>query len=68
MDNFEAFNGKATFPAYTVAELEAFILAGRDGDGKMTAEVARRAKVAAGDMTLATGGERIRYAKTGQAR
>jgi hypothetical protein len=57
MDNFEAFN-TAPYSAYTTAELNARIAQGGAPE-KMIGEVARRAAVAAGDMTVATPGERI---------
>ena len=59
MDGYETFNGKGMYKGYTVKELQAFVAEGRDTEGKMTREIERRAKVAAGDMSAATGGERI---------
>lgn len=63
MDNFETFN-TAPYPAYTTAQLEAAIAEGR-GNEKMVGEVARRAKVAAGDYSVATPGERLRAVRAG---
>ncbi len=59
MDN--AFATKP-FGSYTVSNLEAFIAEGRDTEGKMAAEVARRAKVKAGDVSVMTPAERLRFA------
>ena len=59
MDN--AFSGRA-FPGFTTAHLVAKIAAG-EGTEKMVAEVARRAAVAAGDVSKMTNGERLRFAK-----
>ena len=47
------------YPAYTLAYLKQAIEEGR-GNPKMVAEVARREAVAAGDMSKATPGERLR--------
>lgn len=58
MDNFSTFN-TAPYPAYTTAQLQAAVDAGR-GNEKMVGEIARRAKVAAGDLSVATPGERLR--------
>ncbi len=63
MDNFEVWNGKATYPGYLTSELEAAIAAGQDITGKMALEVSRRAKVAAGDTSVMTGAERLRHAR-----
>lgn len=49
----------AAYPSYTTKELLAFISAGR-GNEKMVAEVARRDRVAAGDVSVMTSAERLR--------
>ena len=59
MDNFEAFNGNAAFPGYTLAELRKMVAEGSTNP-KMIAEIARREAVAAGDLSRATPGERLR--------
>ena len=59
MDGYETFNGKGMYKGYTVKELQACVADGRDTEGKMAKEIERRAKVASGDMSVATGGERI---------
>lgn len=61
MDGFKTFN-TAAFPAYTLAELER-IVDGNGGTDAMVAEIERRRAVAAGDMTRATPGERLRAAR-----
>jgi len=63
MDGFEVFNGKATYPGYTTAQLNTAINSGLDATGRMAVEVEHRAKVAAGDMSVATGAERLKLAK-----
>lgn len=55
MDN--AFN--RPFSGYTLKDLQAAVAAGR-GTAAMTAEVARREAVAAGDYSKMTSGERLR--------
>lgn len=52
----------APYQAYTTAELEAKLAAGTV-NAKMSAEVARRHAVAAGDMTNSTAGERLDAAR-----
>lgn len=49
------------FPSYTAKELEGFIAAGRDAEGRMAAEVARRQKVEAGDFSVMFPSERLRF-------
>lgn len=63
MDNFSLFN-TAAYPAYTTAQLQAAVAEGR-GNAKMEGEIARRAKVAAGDFSVATPGERLRAVRAG---
>ena len=53
----------AKYPAYTTAELEISIANGRDEFGFMRAEIDRRAKRDAGDVSVMTDGERLRYAR-----
>jgi hypothetical protein len=57
----------AAYPAYTTAELQATIAAGR-GNPSMEAEVARRILVEAGVTSAMTDGERLRFVNTGSAR
>ena len=63
MDNFETFN-TAPYTAYTTSQLQAAVSEGR-GNEKMVNEIARRAKVAAGDYSVATPGERLRAVRAG---
>ena len=63
MDNFAAFN-TAPYTAYTTAQLNAAVAEGR-GNEKMVGEIARRAKVAEGDLSVATPGERLRAVRAG---
>ena len=63
MDNYAAFN-TAPYAAYTTAQLAAAVSEGR-GTDKMVGEIARRAKVAAGDYSVATPGERLRAVRAG---
>jgi hypothetical protein len=58
MDNFKTFNS-APYPGYTSAELIDAAFLSPFG-AEMRAEVARREKVAAGDLSVATAGERLR--------
>jgi hypothetical protein len=58
MDGYATFN-TAPYAAYTTAELNAAVAAGR-GTEKMIGEIERRAKVAAGDESVMTPGERLR--------
>jgi hypothetical protein len=51
----------AKFPTYTTKQLTAFIAEGRDLSGSMANEITRRAKVADGDFSVMTPGERLRY-------
>lgn len=62
----------AAYPGYTTAQLRAFI-ADPDGGSQennkaiadaMTAEVLRRDRVAAGDVSVMTNGERLRHVKS----
>lgn len=54
------------FPSATTAELQAAIdKAGNNPDPRMVVEVERRKKVAAGDTTLMTPGERLRHIRNG---
>ncbi|TIW56699.1 MAG: hypothetical protein E5V54_11310 [Mesorhizobium sp.] len=65
MDN--AFK-TAPFAAYTTKQLQIAIVAGSQASDRMHAEIARRARVEAGDVEVMTPGERLRFAKTGKAR
>lgn len=58
----------AKYPAYTTDELKAFLAEGRDGEGHMAAEIDRRERVAAGDVSVMTDGERLRFARKGGAK
>lgn len=66
----------APFPGSTTARLREVIEIARvdptawpaDMVERMKAEVARRDRVDAGDKTVMTDGERLRFAKTGKAR
>lgn len=51
----------ARYPGHSTDELKAAIEAGRDENGWMAEEIARREKVAAGDVSVMTPGERLRY-------
>ncbi len=51
------------YPGFTIAELQAFIEQGRPNAAAMQAEIERRGKVAAGDTSVMTDGERLRYAR-----
>ena len=53
----------APFAAYTSAELQAAINRGEDPRLAMRFEIARREKVAAGDVSVMTPGERLRHAR-----
>lgn len=53
----------AAYPGYTLAELVAFVVEGRDTTGKMLAEIARRERVAKGDVSAMTPGERLRASR-----
>lgn len=56
------------YPAYTTPQLMVAIKSGQGNDA-MVAEVERRQKVAAGDWSVMTDGERLRYAQsTGRTR
>lgn len=61
MDGYKTFN-TAPYAAYTTKHLEVAIAEGR-GNETMISEVARRAAVAAGDLSVATPGERLRAAR-----
>lgn len=63
MDNYTTFN-TAPYTAYTTAQLNAAVAEGR-GNEKMVGEIARRTKVAEGDFTVATPGERLRAIRAG---
>jgi len=60
----------AAFPGYTTDELKAF-LAGNplpSAVENMKAEIERRERAAAGDTSVMTDGERLRFVRTGKAR
>lgn len=59
----------AAYPSYTTDELRGFIAAVAHGPAteRMVAEIARREAVAAGDMSRATPGERLRAIREAQA-
>lgn len=65
MDNYSAFN-TAPYTAYTTTQLNGFVDAGR-GNDVMVAEIARRAKRDAGDVSVMTPGERLRRARAASA-
>ncbi len=50
----------AAYPAYTTAQLQAAIEAGRGTDA-MVSEIARRAARDAGDVSVMTAAERLRF-------
>ncbi len=54
----------AAYPAYTTAELKAAIAGGSANSEKMVAEINRRAKRDAGDVSVMTDGERLRHVRT----
>jgi hypothetical protein len=56
----------APYPSYTLMELQAFVAAGR-GNDVMVAEIERRGKVGAGDRSVMTPGERLRFARINAA-
>ena len=56
----------APYPGHTLMELQGFVAAGRGNDA-MVAEIARRGKVRAGDRSVMTAGERLRWAKVNAA-
>lgn len=64
MDN--AFK-TAPYPGYTTDELR-HMLRTRPGCGPIMDEIYRREKVLAGDMSVMTAGERLRFVQTGKAR
>lgn len=51
----------AKYPAYTTADLEAFIEAGAHGAEAMRAEINRRERAKNGDRSVMTPGEKLRY-------
>lgn len=54
----------APFPAYTTAQLTEWAPSRPEGVRRqMEAEIARRAKVAAGDWSVMTAGERLRHVR-----
>lgn len=55
------------YPAYTTPELESFVAEGRPPEiaDAMRAEIARRAAVAAGDVSVMTPSERLRHFRSG---
>jgi hypothetical protein len=63
----------AKYPAYTTAELSRWVADHTAGKSLLAAnqyhdvcgEITRRAKVAAGDVSVMTDGERLRHAKAG---
>lgn len=57
----------AAYPGNTTAELRRAIEAGRDTTGKMAAEIERRERAAAGDVSVMTPGERLRHAAAARA-
>lgn len=57
----------AAFPGYTTNELRAAVAEGR-GNETIVREIARREKALAGDTSVMTDGERLRFARTGKAR
>lgn len=54
------------FPAYTLTELRNMVAAGA-ASAAVVAEVARREKAIAGDVSVMSDGERLRFARTGKA-
>lgn len=64
-----AFNAGA-YPAYTTAQLEAALAEGRIPEvaERMRAELDRRARVAAGDVSAMTPGERLRHVRQQEGR
>lgn len=63
----------ASFPGYTTKELQRWLVdveVELDDESylKVVAEVERRAKIAEGDVSVMTQGERLRYIRTGKAR
>ena len=58
MDNFSSFN-ETPYPAYTLVQLKAFVVAGQ-GNEAMVNEIARREAVAAGDVSQMSVSERLR--------
>jgi hypothetical protein len=60
----------APYSGYTTDQLRQMVSnpSSDDAARNMWAEIERREAVANGDMTRATAGERLRYARTGKAR
>ncbi|MBZ9847207.1 hypothetical protein LB565_04290 [Mesorhizobium sp. CA14] len=63
----------APFASYTTEQLRAHIAnihpySGTDTAERMSAEIARREAVAAGDVSVMTPSERLRFIKSGKAR
>jgi len=66
----------AKYPGYTTAELGCMLIKHEERRviypanqlKDIRAEIARRAKVDAGDVSVMTPGERLRFVKTGKAR
>jgi hypothetical protein len=58
----------APYSGYTTDQLRQMVSKPSAKAREMWAEIERREAVAAGDMTRATAGERLRYVQTGKAR
>jgi hypothetical protein len=63
MDNYEAFNAGACYLSMTTAQLRASIAEGR-GNDRMVGEISRRERRDAGDISVMTGGERLRLLRS----
>ena len=62
MDNCDVFNAGASYLGSTLAQLRTAVAEGR-GNEKMIAEIARRERVEAGDVSAMTAGERLHRAR-----
>jgi hypothetical protein len=61
----------ADFPGFTTTELRSFVSKGfadPEMDAKARAELDRRERALAGDVSVMTQAERLRFVKTGRAR
>ena len=62
MDNYDVFNAGACYLGNTLAQLRTAVAEGR-GNEKMIGEITRRERVAAGDVSAMTAGERLHRAR-----
>lgn len=55
----------SAFPAFSIENLRAFLAEGRDTEGKMAREIARRERVQAGDVSAMSPSEKLRFFRKG---